>query len=541
MSVDSYLAALKSMRAAPDARKAAALFKQLRADPNLARAARPTLVRDPELGAAFRVFQPGADFEHNTVRMPMPRAVKRPNNLDSLMRTVQDAGTQFRALKAMGDGWGFSNAVHTPDWLVHCFDLKDFLPLEDDLFKAGVKNPSELVRFQSGVTFGELNAHLAQQGRTVLNQPGFQKLTYVGVAHVGGHGSGLSLPGISSQIEAIEYVTLNEQNQVRFLRIEPSAGLVDQAKWRQRYPPPTFDVVQDDELFHAARCGMGCLGVVYAVVVRTQPAFNLKETRTKKTWQEARSLIHTFVADPKIHSVHVWLNPYKTGRNKNSVIITVLERTTKKPQGSRGLGIVAGGMNPFTELARIYGTLNPAALPSLIDTALELCVARDVIMPSTEALDFGAPNTLPVHAASMGVNADDIDAIVDDLTTQFADWRAANQWVSSPVGIRWVRASEDFMSPQFGRDTVMIEVPVLKGTPNAVETLERYATYMMDIWGARPHWGQINPMNRQRYEAVYGPTAVRAFATAFRVMNPQGFFDSPFTRQLGLRQIATGL
>lgn len=540
MPVENYVAALKAMRAAPDAKKAAALLKQLRADPELARAARPTLVRDPELSAAFRVFQPGADYEHNTVRMPMPRAVKRPGNLDTLMRTVQEAAGQFRAMKAMGDGWGFSNAVHTPDWLIYCIDLHDILPLEDDLFRPGAPAASELVRFQSGVTFEQLNGYLAQQGRTVLNQPGFQKLTYVGTAHVGGHGSGASMPGISSQIEAIEYVTLNEQNQVRFLRIEPSAGLVDQTKWRRRYPPPTFDLVQDDELFHAARCAMGCLGVVYAVVVRTQPAFNLKETRVLKTWQDAKSLIHTFVDDPKIHSVHVWLNPYKTGRNKNSVIITTLERTTKKPQGMRGLGIVAGGMNPFTELARIYGTLNPQALPSLIDAALELCVSRDVIMPSTEALDFGAPNTLPVHASSMGVNAMDVDAIVADLVTQWSDWRSVNQWVSSPVGLRWVRASEDWMSPQFGRDTVMIEVPILKGTPNAVETLERYATYMMDIWGARPHWGQINPMSRQQYESVYGPTAVRAFATAFRVLNPQGFFDSPFTRQLGLRQIANG-
>jgi hypothetical protein len=79
----------------------------------------------------------------------------------------------------------------------------------------------------------------------------------------------------------------------------------------------------------------------------------------------------------------------------------------------------------------------------------------------------------------------------------------------------------------------------MKGTPNATDTLDRYATYMMDTWGARPHWGQQNPINRTRFQNVYGP-AVDKFVPSYRTLNPNGLFDGPFARQLGLRDIANG-
>ena len=41
-------------------------------------------------------------------------------------------------------------------------------------------------------------------------------------------------------------------------------------------------------------------------------------------------------------------------------------------------------------------------------------------------------------------------------------WTQQNQWVSSPIGMRWVKGSQDFLSPQYGRDTIMLEVPIMK-------------------------------------------------------------------------------
>ena len=244
MPVAPYVAQLKVLLQDPSAAHSAALVNMLRVEPELSRQARPLLSVDPVFANAYRAQHPGADYEYHNTAMPMPRAIKSPGNLDSLLRIVQDAAHQYRSLKAMGDGYGFANAAFTPDWLVHCLGLDAMLPLEDDTFLPSA--PAGLVRFQAGITFAKLTAALATSGRAVLQQPGFQDLTFMGCASAGGHGSGLSMAGISSQIDAIELVTLNDSNRVRLVRIERTKGLTDPSKWRARYSAPTFDLVQDD-------------------------------------------------------------------------------------------------------------------------------------------------------------------------------------------------------------------------------------------------------------------------------------------------------
>jgi L-gulono-1,4-lactone dehydrogenase len=542
MPLAPYLATLKSMKQVPNASDAQSLYSMLRSEPGLHASAKPLLVNDPDFASAFRVFDPGATFEYHNTRMPMPRAVRTPPNLDTLLAAVREAASQFRSLKAMGDGWGLGNAVHTSDWLVHCLGLNRVLPLESELYRASAPPDAELVRTQAGITFEALNEHLAQSGRTVLNQPGFKSLTYVGCASAGGHGSGRLLGGIATQIEAIELVTVNDQNQARVVRVEPTNGLSDPSLWRAKYPPPVFDLLQDDATFHAVRCGAGMLGVVYAVTARVQEEFRLEESRSLMTWSTAWPTLQLLLNDPTVHSAHLWLNPYLApGKTDHTCVLTQLKRTTAPLGGSRGFGIAIGGMNPLTDLVRLFVSVAPGAIPFLCDEALKSCVSSGVVLPSTEALDFGAPNSLPVSAASMGFDSALVPSVVAGLMLQLDAWRSTNNWVSSPVGIRWVRASDDWLSPQFGRETVMLEVPIMKGTPNATDTLTRYANFMMDSFGARPHWGQHNPMNRTRFEAVYGPTAVRQFAAAYRTLNPNGFFDSPLTQQLGIRDIANGL
>lgn len=541
MPLSAYVDQLKAMLSNPNPDTSAALVRALHEEPDLGRAARPELVRDPTFAPAYRALQPGADYEYHNTKMPMPRAIKSPGNLDTLLRVVQEGAAQYRSLKAMGDGWGFANAAHTPDWLVHCIGLDDVLPVEDSAFKPGAPPASELVRFQAGMTFAKLSSYLALEGRAVVQQPGFQDLTYVGCASAGGHGSGLSLPGLSSSIEAVELVTLNDANQARLVRVERTDGLSDPAAWRQRYPPPVFDLVQDDGLFHAVRCAQGNLGIIYAVTARTRPAFFLEETRALTTWGAAWPDLQRWLVDPAVHSLHAWINPYLTdGKTDPTVLVTKLSFTSQHARsGHRGLGILAGGMNPITELVRLFVALNPRAVPFLMDEALRSCVAANVVMPSTEALDFGAPNTVPVSAASVGFDAATTSQTLLAVCEQLTAWTAQNQWVSAPIGLRWVKASQDFLSPQYGRDTIMLEVPILRGTPHAQETLERYATYMMDTWGARPHWGQQNPMTRSRFERAYG-AAVPRFISAYRALNPNGFFDGPLAKQLGLRDIAHG-
>lgn len=125
------------------------------------------------------------------------------------------------------------------------------------------------------------------------------------------------------------------------------------------------------------------------------------------------------------------------------------------------------------------------------------------------------------------------------LVPQLAAWKQTGNLVTSPIGMRWVKASEDFLSPQYQRDTIMLEMPILAATANAVATLDLYANFMMDTFEGRPHWGQQNPMTRAQFQNNYRK-GVPSFVTALKELNPLGMFDGPLTAQLGLRDIANG-
>jgi hypothetical protein len=176
-----------------------------------------------------------------------------------------------------------------------------------------------------------------------------------------------------------------------------------------------------------------------------------------------------------------------------------------------------------------------------IDSALAMCAKMDVRLKSTDALDFGLPNDLAVNAASLGFDASRGDEVIKQLIPQILAWKNDGLVFTSPIGMRWVKASEDFLSPQYQRDTIMLEVPLLKpvvghDTSKNVEALNRYANLMMNDFEARPHWGQQNPMSAAQFAANYA-TGIPSFIKAVKRFNPSGVFDGPLTAQLGLRAL----
>ena len=50
-------------------------------------------MRDPTFAPAYRVLNPSADYEYHNVNMPMPRAIKSPNNLDTLKAAFGPTGS----------------------------------------------------------------------------------------------------------------------------------------------------------------------------------------------------------------------------------------------------------------------------------------------------------------------------------------------------------------------------------------------------------------------------------------------------------------
>jgi hypothetical protein len=177
----------------------------------------------------------------------------------------------------------------------------------------------------------------------------------------------------------------------------------------------------------------------------------------------------------------------------------------------------------------------PKTVPVLVDIAMSATQSHDVVLPAPKGLNFGAPNSAPVTAGSCGVPSRDIGELAA-LLIEFFQQRAEHKsaYITSPLGLRFVKAARAHLSPAFERDTCMIEVPTLLGTPHARETLNAYHDFLFEQCAGRPHWGQVNDMPAARLAALY--PNLDAFLESYRVLNPIGMFDNAFTEQMRFRQ-----
>ena len=89
------------------------------------------------------------------------------------------------------------------------------------------------------------------------------------------------------------------------------------------------------------------------------------------------------------------------------------------------------------------------------------------------------------------------------------------------------------MSMMHGCDTMMIELIQLTRIEGGYELLAAYEEALYAL-GGRPHWGQVNTLTgshdlvRSMYPRYDDWLQVR------RELDPDGVFDSPFTKRVGI-------
>jgi L-gulonolactone oxidase len=469
-------------------------------------------------------------FELNNLRRPMPFAQRAPRSKIELAMALSEAVARIRTIKAAGGAYAFSNVAVTEGYHVHTRAMRNILTLDTTV----LKDPTNkfLCAFEGGATIDDLNVHLWNKKQALINQPGFGKLSFVGAMCCGAHGSGIRLPPLAGAVRSLDLFTVDRHSTVVDKRIEPTDGITDRAKWEAKHP--SVELIQDDDTFHAATVSMGTFGLVYAATIATQERFYLREDRIKKTWTQAKAEIPQLLAKTyaQLHSFHIWLNPYRVD-NDSHVVISTYRRVNGPAQGQRGFGIEFGGSQIIADLLAWWINTFPDTAPALLDGALDLVQSKNVVMKCTQALDFGPPNDLDVIPAGCAIDVNDtIPACEELIQVMRKRARDHQKYATSPLGIRFVKSSPAFMSPQHERDTCMIECPVLDVTDGARETVRLFIDTLFTKFKARPHWGQNNHYDGTRVKAVY--PKFNKFLAAYRVFNTSGLFCNAFTKQAGL-------
>ncbi|MCG8603692.1 FAD-binding protein, partial [bacterium] len=247
-----------------------------------------------------------------------------PENLNDIISIILEAEREEVQVRAIGSGHSFSDVAITTGFQLKPNKLTNVLDLREAALKA-MADTSTLLHVESGIRIRELNEELDRRGLALPNMGGYDEQTIAGVISTATHGSGIEFGPLSDIVESLELV--GENGQV--YRIEPNGGLTDPAAFQNSYPDRKL--IQDDDWFHSVVVSMGCMGVIYSVIIRVTQKFWLKEVRELSEWATVKSLLKQGDVLKTNRHWEVLINPHKIDGKHRCLITT--RNPTQKPDG----------------------------------------------------------------------------------------------------------------------------------------------------------------------------------------------------------------
>lgn len=460
-----------------------------------------------------------------------PLRVYEPRSLEDLVEIVETAERDRVTVRAIGSGHSWSDVGLTTGLAVMPRGLARALEVEVDLLREGVA-ADDLARVEGGMRIRELNALLDRRGKSLANMGGYDGQTIAGAISTSTHGSGGALGPLCDQARSFDVVGCRAE----LLRIEPSDGPTDPAKFAARRP--NWRLVQDDRWFRAARVGMGCLGIIYAVTLEVVPTYWLEEVRTLATWEEVAPQIARGEVLADNRHFEVYFSPYARRDGRHTCLVTTRNPTEEGTdrRRTRRWYVEAAARFPLTpHLLNAAIDLRPRITPFLLERSLRALENPSYKNVSFNVLNIGAANFLPAYSSEVGVPtsaADDAVARIIDIAERHRRLGAA--YHTSPIALRFVKESDASLSMMQGRDTMMIELIQMTRTEGGFELLAAYEDALYAI-GGRPHWGQINTLtgSADQIRALY-PATIDEWLEVHAELDATGVFASPFSKRVGI-------
>lgn len=489
-----------------------------------------------------------------------PDLLFEPSSAKELVGLIHAAETADRRIRMTGSGHSFSDVALTEDYLLLPTRLNRVLELDRSRLKPEKDDP-HLVRVQSGATIRELNAELDKRDLAFDNLGGFDGQTIAGVAMTATHGSGMNYGPIVDQIVSFQVVTTGGE----LLQLEPTDGITRPdlagALTLEEDGNLRVRLIQNDDWFRAIGVSMGCMGIVYAVVLRATDKFWLRERRTIARWSQLaapRGYIERLINGEKLTNgasdpehVEIYVNPYptpKNGKTDHTCIVTERYRLSAPPPRTpenRRRGRLDGGhffadqrARGITEevLRATLDTVKGPALHQVIEGMLTTLEDPDFSDISYRVFNIGDLNYFRVYGIEMAFPATQTIPAVQELFRGAAEEERAGRHHSVPVSLRFVNESPYFLAMQQGRKTMMMEIGMLVAARGAEQLLRNYQRRFLDAphLSARPHWGlDLSILQGKESVAALYPMFPK-WLDVYSELNAKGAFDGHLTDRLGI-------
>jgi FAD-linked oxidoreductase len=386
-----------------------------------------------------------------------PEAIETPGSRSELVDAVGRAAAAGRAVRAAASGHSFTDIACTDGAMLRLERLGRVLDLD---------RGSGLVRVEAGITIRRLAEALDSYGLGMENQGDIDRQTLAGAISTATHGTGAAFRNLSAQVESVELVLAD--------------GAVAELG------------AEDPDALRAARVGLGALGIVYAVTLRTVPAFTIRRV------DRPAPLAETLDGLDELAAAHDHFEFYAFPHT-DVAVLRESERVDGPPRPrSRAAEFFQEVVlenwvaEAFARAARAV----PAHTPPLA-RFLAGQIGRSLKVDRSYRV-FGSERRIRFTEMEYAIPR---EHAAEAVRRVFELIERDGLRVSFPIEVRFVAPDDALLSPSHERATCYIAVHMYSGVE--WERYFRGVEAIMDSYEGRPHWGKRHFQTAESLAARY--------------------------------------
>jgi L-gulonolactone oxidase len=416
-------------------------------------------------------------------------SIKKPKNEEEVVAIVKEAKKRGLKVKVVGSGHSFTGIAVTNEVLICLDEIADIRDVDFEY---------STVRVGAGIKLCDLNPMLQRSGLAMPNLGDIVYQSISGAISTSTHGTGLEFKNIADAVCG--------------MRIVDGEGTVVEC-----------DTQQNSEVFHAARVGLGALGIITEVTIQCVEAFNLhaveeilpigEVTNNFDHWSKMTDHIEFF-----------WMpNTDKALLKRNTRTLEAPPRPRNKRHAFKKRwnrfkneeikqNFLFGAMNHL-------GKIVPPLVPKLNSMVAGESGRAEYITTSYEV--FASPRRVRFYEMEYAVPIESGIEAFQKVVQLIGD---LDHYISFPVEYRVLGKDEIPMSTASDRDSAFIAVHVFRNTP--FEKYFRGVEEIMVDYDGRPHWGKLHFQDHESLSKIYPQW--EAFQNVRRSMDPLGIFSNPY-------------
>ncbi|KAF9573040.1 hypothetical protein EC968_009090 [Mortierella alpina] len=418
------------------------------------------------------VLTPGKTFENwaRTFRC-VPEQYYTPSSEEEVLKIIHLARLSGKRVKAIGTGHSPSDLACTDGIMINTDKLDGLLHVDKE---------KRTVTVAAGMKLEKLHKLLELRDLALSNLGSISDQSVAGAMATATHGTGAEYASLCASVLDLTFIT---------------------ATGSTIYCSKT----EKPDIFNAAVCSLGALGIITRMTLQCEPAFRLENKQEPAKLDEVLNNL-----DSIIHSaehVRLWWYPHT-----DNVVVWRANRTTK----SRPIERVDDSVRVFNFDCLFPQYVNEWSIPwSRTAEALR-------------ALDqFIENGSVKVES---GVGLDESSDSKDGHALKVVK-KEAGLKVHFPIEIRFVKKDDVWLSPAYGVDSCYIGIIMYRPYGKPVPYKRFWAGFeqIMASFEGRPHWAKAHSVSFEGLKQSYPKLA--AFSDIRQQLDPEGMFLNNYLRR----------